>query len=1247
MLPKPSAGDRSSKPKSRFALQREKEAAEQLASSSRSGTGSERFTLDLDEIETAAAASNPRLVGEVVERDISPLGAAPPLPPSRTAAPFKGSPIAERRPTGFPLSSQLRPDDHIKTSFNQTSRSNTEFVQQSALPGLMSMVSEENDRTISGMSNEDIQEEQRSIRELGLPAGVLKMLETRRRDKAVANLSGGPSQARVTKKVVRIQEPSSQLVEEEEGSPEYIRRHFFPNEPPSSENISLQWMRQPSSSTSTATSASTSNASLTTLFDLQGILLPPSSSPPPVTDNATSNNKHHATSSSSTFTVPTLLSLVTSTVSAQRSTAFKILAHILLRPEQAEAFGRNEWEKLRVEAVRSAGWGIRDGNLGVRRSAMDLLAIVFAEEKGSSRTKAKNLKAREVAVEGKEVQEDIVTTFLATDPFPIFARHLQLGSLPRQSLLSIVSILSDIVLSSVGGPKSLAVEELVACKGLLEALSKRLIAVPWPMSESDMDREDDMASSLPYYPAITLLTLLAKSSKARARSIWDRTLVDTPLRFFSTLPWELDSGNLPIIALSYRLLEETIELWTVLSRYGIGASIRTNGASLFVALFVRFASLFDDTSIVVDKDELRLVEKWFELMTAWTTAAIDPHSTNHDITWTQVEEWSELLVSTHSKLILRGRREEREILVVVWECLSAWMEGSKMNKPWRGETERIWLLEKIGEDFEKGGRALEKVHRMVARMGTTRAIQEDDLIDCRLILAANRLSNAYEDDSIPVTPFLFVFDPVDLPIALDSLLVILIRNDEAAITTNWPVISMVVSLLPHLTFQARLASSFAILPLLRAGDEGPARELSDWILSNVRRDDVLAIVDSISPELEGLPLKMATILRPFILHAINTANGGKLVAPYRSYSRDLFNSTSQRPFNTSAALLEADWPVFALNELLRSGTSPVFDNLPPKWDSSELEIVRSSLALMHVAEGCTRRISPSTLIYDMIKVFMLEKDNSEKVVVTEKSDVDLFRDNAVNYSMTQLLQPLSLAAQSTQLLRRSFPLSPITSVSNLETVSALYSSAPFYSLYTDLIGLFDSISLSHPNFAAMLLPTLAKTYPLDYRKLLWIDYSHLLRSINLTISQAITDSPGSSALSQYLYPTETNDDLLAAYAEALVVNKVVEGSYLYFIAMVHIVETLFQSNDNELGGVEDSLLVKRLSKSFIAQGSDQLILRLLSVRLAEEEGDQLLLIPECFVGSPRVDRMLLIERRLAGDDKLIEKFGEWKIRNGI
>ncbi|KAJ3525136.1 hypothetical protein NM688_g8452 [Phlebia brevispora] len=116
---------------------------------------------------------------------------------------------------------------------------------------------------------------------------------------------------------------------------------------------------------------------------------------------------------------------------------------------------------------------------------------------------------------------------------------------------------------------------------------------------------------------------------------------------------------------------------------------------------------------------------------------------------------------------------------------------------------------------------------------------------------------------------------------------------------------------------------------------------------------------------------------------------------------------------------------------------------------------------------------------------------------------------------------------------------------DLVSKSFLGPSTPFYQYYTDFVGLYDAISFSHPLFARLLLPPLSMRYAADYRKYLWSDYGHILRTIKVPLEAVIA-----SGVEEYLWPVETNAEVIAAYLRSLVKEQV--DGFLRFVAIHHV-----------------------------------------------------------------------------------------------
>ena len=121
---------------------------------------------------------------------------------------------------------------------------------------------------------------------------------------------------------------------------------------------------------------------------------------------------------------------------------------------------------------------------------------------------------------------------------------------------------------------------------------------------------------------------------------------------------------------------------------------------------------------------------------------------------------------------------------------------------------------------------------------------------------------------------------------------------------------------------------------------------------------------------------------------------------------------------------------------------------------------------------------------------------------------------------------------------------------------------PFYQMYTDLMGLYDAVSMHHPLFAKAIIPPLAMRYAPDYRRLLWNDYAAVLPGITMNT----LDAPvvGGKRLDAYLWPCETDEIVLTRYADALARGTVSPNQpFLYAVALHHVCGALWHTIEDE------------------------------------------------------------------------------------
>ncbi|KAM0790074.1 hypothetical protein ACM66B_005402 [Microbotryomycetes sp. NB124-2] len=1159
-----------SKQKSRFALQREQEQ-EQLERTRRFNISPEQ----LDEaLRSSPASSAPRMIGQVLERDVVNKPVLAPTAPG----PLAPSPLGQKR-KGFPTSSkgvfskpESRPREQVQPSSQLPERSPQHEDAGNDLSTMMRSISSENDRTIAHMSPAEIEEQQRQIRqEMGLSDSIIKMLEARGRKKAHTPAAAPSTTTETTWNTRPSQLPKPRppppavkpsLDEEDEGSPEYIRRHFFPNEQP---NPALDWMNPHTKASAAVTSA---DGKPTLVFGLDGRVLTRSTADAP----PTATELH--VSSASEFTIPTLLNLTSSAVASQRSTALTVLDRLLSRAENADKLGEEAWRSLRIEAVTRAGQGIHDKHAGVVGAALALGRSILGSEEWTPLPIADQERAQ------SSKPQTALIAFLGTGALAGLAENLSHPRLDPNVLAESIDVLLAIV--KLGNPcsplKSEPMDQLVKTPRLAESVCAQFIAVPWPCSL------DSPAASLPRAEAINLLDLLARSSRTTAKTLSDKGCIEATLRFLAVPPWELSHERTR--ALSYELVISTLTLWTTLARYGLEVGLRTRGAAPIESLLEHVSFLLGRDA-VLSRQDLLVVLKNLELLTVWTATAIDPHITNHDITWSQVESWNELALESVIKSVALDEVNPA-LLSKGLDLLTAWLEGCKVNKERQGVLQREWAQTQLAEvclsSTSKGALAIKQALKRLARNERENSEVGDD---ASLLLSAIRLCRIIED-SDDTQSWRNRFDVGD-----DDVDALFNSSLGGCTSRHYTALLLALSKESRHDLQAVLLATLCAKP----GDEVALRDELLHTISNVSAQGVPATA-----------LEKCSVLGPFVQHAVVTASGGRVVAPLYPTPKDIKLTSLQYPFVSEAALLEPTWAMTAVDELLKSGTSPVFHHLPRGWTASELDVVQGALAMTAVYASLPGvSLKPPQLLFDLIKVFMLEKEaKSDAVLEKIGEERELFRNEVVHEVISTLISPLRISQQPTQL----FGADSRPPSETIEGPSSKVSSAPFYQLYTDLIGLYDSISLGHDLFGLVLLPPLAMSYPSDFRHLFWFDYAQNLSRMTFRIRDVVSDRPGPVALSSFLEPVETSEIVLEAYVQALLSGRVTRetNEFLFFVAAHHVHRALF--NEKEVVKVE---VKRRWSRAMVSfDGLQDVVKTVVRYTQAEEEGERLVLPPECY-----------------------------------
>ncbi|TFY63819.1 hypothetical protein EVJ58_g3027 [Rhodofomes roseus] len=828
-----------------------------------------------------------------------------------------------------------------------------------------------------------------------------------------------------------------------------------------------------------------------------------------------------------------------------------------------------------------------------------------------------------VAIEGVELQiarqaessptetdskgKDILASLPLETVLTQISNAFATGAQPAETHTQLLAILHRLAQHTNGMANA-----VVSTTGLVASVIQKFLLTPIPPTDT---------SPLPDPFALQVLITLACASRTNASALLDPA--DALLRFVITLP---PASSYPL-ALATALLHGTLRLYTVFASYGLYSHMATTASEHFAKL-----------GQYVLSEECRsrqLREAWLSLLEAWMVCARDPHRTTpgHEILWSQVAGWG----WGDDVLEMRDRLAEDDgaVWTALWRAAAAWLEGARINSVRGGERERDTVVTAVQTGFreglekivvEKSGRALSKVMGQLSAAGV-HALGAEDLPQLQdMAEHASRLAAAVrlwlaciapQSSGTPDSP------PFQLPYRELS--------DLCAQITTHPIWDSVfakgsvsyglvfcrpLSLLlssylqlshhtPGVSDDLWMAQALAIQSRLIPGDEEVARHTVKIVLDHITPDFMDARGWTVPPiiwEKGGIDA-----IKPFLTFSLRPKEDA-YVGPQWMSPESISLSTTQRlpPAGALTANsrrnmplpLTHDWTFSPLNYLLRSGDSDVFKSLPSSWDASETEVVRASLLLARVVREVLQlhglqafAMSREETVFSCMKVFMLEHGQQHN-----DSTEEVFRDKVVGQFMDDLVAPFAASASSSSL---TLPSSSRTSQS-LEGVATRFlgSGTPFYQFYTDFVALYDAISFSHPLFARVLLPPTSMRYPVDYRKFLWADYGHLLKTIRTPIEGVLTDNIG-----EYLWPVERDPEVVGAHLRALV--KGLPEGFLRFIAVHHVACNIWQ----DISDVTEEK-AQRLLEAIVDQGSLDVIREVMCYRQVRE--GTALLPSECF-----------------------------------
>jgi hypothetical protein len=229
-----------------------------------------------------------------------------------------------------------------------------------------------------------------------------------------------------------------------------------------------------------------------------------------------------------------------------------------------------------------------------------------------------------------------------------------------------------------------------------------------------------------------------------------------------------------------------------------------------------------------------------------------------------------------------------------------------------------------------------------------------------------------------------------------------------------------------------------------------------------------------------------------------------------------------------------------------------------------------------------------------MKVLMLEHGQPQN-----DSAEEVFRDRVVEQFMDDLLSPYIIGATHAS---PDMAVVPAVTTEDLEQVATRFlGKTPFYQYYTDFLALYDAISFSQPLFARLLLPPTSMRYAVDYRKHLWNDYAHVLKTIRTPVDQVISQD-----VREYLWPIESDTQMIGHFLRSLL-KDALQG-IVHLVALHHVASNIWQDIHRDVGWSEDR--ANKLLAAVVDQGSHDVVRQV--VRYQQRLTGDCLLLPHCF-----------------------------------
>lgn len=675
---------------------------------------------------------------------------------------------------------------------------------------------------------------------------------------------------------------------------------------------------------------------------------------------------------------------------------------------------------------------------------------------------------------------------------------------------------------------------------------------------------------------MTLLRLMRRIAQTSRRSA-QALIPDVSDAFLKTLlsvpeaPDESRDG--PYIG----VCTQALNFYADLGRYGLGSAIASNGHEVFQ----RLHGIVTGNIALESEVGTHLVTSWLHLHEVWIACAFNPHNTTpeHDLLWSQLTAWGwgDGLLALRTRMV-QTHSASRTIWAAWWRCWTMWIRTAKVNEADRGEGDvRRWRSQP-STPWARNGAEWSLVDAAITELQSADTASKSYIESALVLHGAILLWMECQDETFPwptgslmqamqaiTTSPLWTSTtaaPYDSRL-LNNLCTSIIRYQEQHSQNN--------------DSTKLVDARYSTLQHLQPGDEMLGSELISGILKRTFVPDRMEGTDEFwaaagGPEKVLLPLYQYALWPKeefFIAPLVPHPTALKMTTTLLSSAGAAKTPSGGRTGIELPQSEPGDWMDAPLDVLLRSGSthSRLFRTLPQDWTASETEVVQRLLMLL-----VHRRVplSRSRIIFICMKVFMLEHGQSSD------SGGEVYRDSLIVRMLSDLLRPLRLSNSQQSALVGSAD-------SSLETVAAAFlgPDQPFFQFYSDFLGLYDSNSFGHELFGTLLLPPTSGRYARDYRKLLWIDYGHTLRSIRVEVNDALC---ASTELKDWLWPVEGIQDgeMLGGFLKAILKGNL--SGFLRFVAVHQIAACLWPDMVETKNGNKRN---ENVLRALIASGDEQ------------------------------------------------------------